>query len=377
MSGLYIHIPFCKQACSYCDFYFVTREQLMPAFMSALIKEVRSPGLWNDQYRTLYVGGGTPSRLASTPFLRLVDALNENMDFSYMREFTVEVNPEDVTDNWLYDLKHSGVTRLSMGIQSFQPHLLTFLHRAHTANQARRALEKVASAGFKSFSVDFIYGIPGQTMDQLNNDLRQLMEYHPPHVSAYSLTIEPKTRLGKQYKLGRLRPVSDEVVVGQSVQIRETLEGQGIRQYEISNYAVPGHESVHNSACWRHENYLGLGPAAHSFYWSQGANKAIRRFHPPDIHTYLREGRSQKFLEKNMETLSLETLARERLMMGLRTKEGVSEEELSVRYGYSLSMAQKKQIVTYRKEGLMEPDDPLRLTDKGLLLADAVTLQLI
>lgn len=356
------------------------------------------------------MGGGTPSRLSAGQLRRVVDALRERFDLSRLQEFTVEVNPEDVTSNWLAELKDLGVTRLSMGIQSFQPDLLEFMHRAHTVEQAHSALEMVSEAGFESFSVDLIYGNPGQTVDQLRDDLTRLTAWQPPHVSAYSLTIEPNTRLGKQYELGRLKPAKDDDIAGQVRIIRETLQSSGLQQYEVSNYAVPGHEAVHNSAYWQHHNYLGLGPAAHSFYWDPSEIKATRWHHPRDIHAYLsayrsssgkvqhpfqssgspsrssqnslpdnplESNRAYKSPQPDREFLSLQTLAGERIMMGLRTTAGVSTAELRARYGYTLSDEQEQQISHFREKGWMAPKEPLRLTEEGFQLADAITLRLI
>ncbi len=475
MSGIYLHIPFCKQACSYCDFYFVTRDGLIPEFVDALVQEITAvpagdgspfPG---DPVRTLYLGGGTPSRLPLSQFERIFDALNRHFDISGLTECTVEVNPEDVTTEWLSGVRESGVTRLSMGIQSFQPELLEFMHRAHSAPVAHRALENVARAGYTSFSVDLIYGCPGQTDAQLLDDLDRLLAYDPPHLSAYSLTIEPRTRLGKQAELGRLKPADDETVVRQSRLIRDVLSANGIHQYEISNYARPGHEAEHNSAYWSHENYLGLGPAAHSFYWPGAGleavprtgmkgeqqpgmegvpqpglkkeqkveSQALRWYQPADIHAYGRLARSDSYrtwLDRVLsgaqgyrsgetsatpsgcpaspeakipadsglpassgfstgsgfpaaftappdgletEQLSLQSLVGERVMTGLRTRGGVNPDELASRYGHPLTPSQRRHIAEFRKRGLMEPEDPLRLTDAGYDLADAIILRLL
>ena len=437
MSGIYIHIPFCRQACSYCDFYFVTRDRLIPEFVDALICEVNAVTVHggspfpSDPVRTLYIGGGTPSRLSATHIRRLFAALHERIDLSQLEECTIEVNPEDVSPDWLSEVRDMGATRLSMGIQSFQPELLDFMHRAHSADQAHRALENVKAAGFATYSVDLIYGCPDQTTAQLQADLDHLMTYRPPHISAYSLTIEPKTRLGKRAALGRLAPAGDDDVATQAQMIRDTLAAGGIFRYEISNYSEPGHEALHNSAYWSHENYLGLGPAAHSFFWKAGSDYASRWQHPPDIHAYSRTVRSPNYRagapdaisgtpshqiqahqtlshesqtpgtlprmmrpgEKrspetlpqktqshetiSLETLSLETLAEERLMTGLRTIRGVDPGELQSRYRYSLQPSQRRQIDEFRKKGLLEPEDPLRLTKDGFQLADAITLRLI
>ncbi len=394
MSGIYIHIPFCKQACSYCDFYFVTRDQLIPIFVDALVNEIMSDTILPDfcsfssePMQTIYLGGGTPSRLSLDQFERLIDVLRQRFDLSRLCEFTVEVNPEDISAGYLHGLKHLGVTRLSIGVQSFQPDLLEFMHRAHTSRQAHHALELVSDTGFTSFSVDLIFGNPRQTMKQLRDDLRQLLAYRPPHISAYALSIEPKTRLGKQHKLGRLKPADDDDVAAQFHLIREKLEKHDIRQYEVSNFAKHGHEAVHNSAYWQHENYLGLGPAAHSFFWAGDRKSAIRFNNSPDIHAYGQVFASQNPKKVNQpeiresfagqESLTLQTLANERIMMGLRTREGVSESELSSRYNYSLNITQRKQLELFRKEGLVAPVDPLRLTAKGIVLVDAIILKLL
>ncbi len=383
MSGIYIHIPFCKQACSYCDFYFVTRKKLIPAFLDTLIHEVRLAGKKHKSdpesrpLQTIYLGGGTPSRLTSGQLYRLVQAFHEYFDLSRLREFTIEVNPEDLSPKWLANVKQLGVTRLSMGIQTFQPDLLHFMNRAHSSGQAEHALELVADAGFDSFSVDLIYGNPGQTRNQIIDDINRLMVFEPPHVSAYSLTIEPKTRLGKQYQLGRLQPMDDDEVADQARLIKDTLAEYEILQYEVSNYARFGHKAVHNSAYWSHENYLGFGPAAHSMTWSADGKTATRRHHPPDLHQYEDHIRSNNPEAGSQETLTLNTLAEERIMMGLRTTDGVSLDELLNRYSYKLSDRQKNRLATFQEEGLMEESDSLRLTDKGMAIADTITLQLL
>lgn len=402
MSGIYIHIPFCKQACSYCDFYFVTRDKLIPAFVDDLLYEIHtlprftvpgsgSGGLTSpfpdDPVKTIYIGGGTPSRLTGPQIQKICDSLSDRFDLSALNEFTFEVNPEDVTQEKLAQLREAGITRLSMGVQSFQQELLRFMHRAHTASEAHHALKMVADAGFVSFTVDLIYGCPKQTIKQLKNDLDQLLDYKPPHISAYALTIEPKTRLGKQAQLGRLAPAGDDAVATQAQLIRDKLASKGLFRYEISNYAKPGHEARHNTAYWTHENYLGLGPAAHSFYWPDGATWAKRWQHPPDLHAYGQRLYSPEFKpfmnpvsagpDELSETLPLKVLAGERLMTGLRTLHGVSTQELSRRYEYPLQQEQIKNISELRSRGFMEPDEPLRLTEKGFEMADSITLRLI
>ncbi len=387
MSGIYIHIPFCRQACSYCDFFFVTRDRLIPAFVDELVDEIRHPSVpetgassknlsdiirdywFSTPVKTLYFGGGTPSRLDTASFERIVDAVRDRFDLSALQEFTIEVNPEDIDRDWLEGARQAGVTRLSVGIQSFRPELLEFMHRAHSSEQAHRALELIAEANFDSFSADLIYGSPGQTRRQLEEDLNQLFRHEPPHISAYSLTIEPKTRLGKQYELGRLQPAEGDDVHEQYRFITSALADRNIHRYEISNFAASGHRAVHNSSYWSHENYLGLGPSAHSFFLPGWQDEALRWQHPPDIHNWRQPAECEK--------LSGEKLAEERIMVGLRTTDGVEPGTLYDRYGYDLSEAQRECIGQFREKGLMEPGNTLRLTDSGFAVADSITLRLL
>lgn len=214
MNGLYIHIPFCKQACSYCDFYFSTRKQLKKPFVEALIREIlfyKGTKYSVPTYQTLYIGGGTPSLLNETELSAIFTALYSvfNLEFD---EVTMELNPDDVTPSYLKLLQKTGVNRISMGVQSFQPELLTFMNRAHSRDEALMALRIIRETNFPTFTADLIYGNPGQTLNMLEEDVETLLSFDPPHISAYSLTIEPHTRLGKQVKLGRIKPPDDDHV---------------------------------------------------------------------------------------------------------------------------------------------------------------------
>lgn len=385
MAGLYLHIPFCRQACSYCDFFFVTRSRHIPAFVDALVREIREGG-WMEPalyrrfraspIRTVYIGGGTPSRLSAASLRRIAAALQQTFSLDELTEFTVEVNPEDVTTELLHVLAETGVTRLSMGIQSFQPRLLEFMHRAHTAKQAHEALRLVQEAGFFSFNVDLIFALPDQTTRELRHDVQELCRYQPPHVSAYTLTIEPATRLGKQHTLGRLQPIDDHRAAHQAELVQSYLAKEGLLQYEVSNFARPAHQALHNSAYWSHEPYLGLGPSAHSFLPETESAPALRWKNTADLHRYLHATGEGRMEHAFREELDAPALASERIMLGLRTREGVGTAELEQRYGYHFSPGQLQAIERYRNEGLMEPDEPLRLTPQGLLLADKITLGL-
>lgn len=292
-----------------------------------------------------------------------------------IKEATLEMNPDDVTPQYLADLKNAGITRASMGVQSFDEQLLSFMHRAHTRTEAITSLESLASAGFSSFSVDLIYGNPGQSPEGLALDLETLIQYHPPHVSAYSLTIEPRTRLGKQLELGRLIPAEDDHVAHQFDMVAETLEKHGILRYEVSNFARSGHKALHNSAYWTHQNYLGFGPAAHSFWWDDIASTARRWSNKANLQAYLQGAWNYPF---NEEILHLPVLAEERILLGLRTTEGVSKIELEKRYAFRFSEKQEEYLRKKTAERKIETEgNYIRLTPLGLKIADAIVLDLL
>lgn len=377
MSGIYIHIPFCKQACSYCDFYFVTRHHQKQAFVEALIAEIRSyrdTDISTEAVSSVYFGGGTPSLLSAKQFEQILSALDEVFPLQ-LKELTIEMNPDDVRPEYLKELKSVGANRASMGVQSFDENLLAFMHRAHNRSEALRSLEYLSMADFDTFTVDLIYGNPGQSLEVLTQDIDTLLSFQPPHVSAYSLTVEPQTRLGKQVDLGRIIPPEDDQVATHFDTVVSRLAEAGIHQYEVSNYAKPGQEAVHNSAYWSHVNYLGLGPAAHSFLWDVNLNQAQRWSNKPKLNEYLLSLSQQKI---DVETLSLPALAEERLMLGLRTKKGVNISELEKRYQFSLSQKQLNYLKEKQKLGLVDfHNDGIALTTDGLKIADSIILDLI
>ncbi len=378
MSGIYIHVPFCKQACSYCDFYFITRQEHQSAFVDALLAEIasyRESPFSREPVDTIYFGGGTPSRLHPKDFGRIFEALRHNFDTNQCSEVTVEMNPDDVTPSYLGELRRLGVTRVSMGIQSFQPRLLDLMHRAHTASEAISCMKYLQQAGFTSWSVDLIYGNPGQSLSELDDDIDILLQDPPPHISAYSLTIEPSTRLGKLKELGRLQPPEDDIVAEQFDHIGERLASAGIDRYEVSNYAREGHRARHNSHYWRHINYLGLGPAAHSFWWDSAGRSARRWYNPADFKAYIQAEPDAHF--RNYEHLDLRILAEERIMLALRTSDGISPDLLHDFYDYDLNDAQKSFILQMQEEGRLEESDALICTNEGLRIADRITLELI
>jgi oxygen-independent coproporphyrinogen-3 oxidase len=371
LSGIYLHIPFCKQACSYCDFYFVTRTSERDDFVKALIREIegyRHTKFAEETVHTIYFGGGTPSLLKVAQVEQILEAIEGVFDTDLL-EVTFEMNPDDVTKGFLANLKTLGISRASMGVQSFQPELLEFMHRAHTSEEALQCMELLSKSDFQSYTVDLIYGNPNETVAQLNKDLDKLLQFSPPHVSAYSLTVEPKTRLGKMVELNRITPAKDDTVAVQFDIINERLSEQGIKRYEVSNYARAGCEAVHNSSYWEHKNYLGFGPGAHSFWWGQ---QAVRWENVPDLRKYL-----QKKYHREEESLTMQQLAEERIMMGLRTQKGIGVEELTERYRYKLSGGQEQYLQKMEQEGKADFGDHITLTDKGIKVADAIILDLV
>lgn len=372
MSGIYLHIPFCKQACSYCDFYFVTRQQLKAQFLERLIKEInqyKDTAYAEEPIKTIYFGGGTPSLLTANEVGEILSALQSVFPVE-AEEITLEMNPDDVTADYLSGLKQAGITRASMGVQTFQPELLEFMNRAHNRDEALQCLELLGTSGFESFTVDLIYGNPGQSTEQLAHDIDLLLQYDPPHVSAYSLTVEPDTRLGKQVELGRITPPEDESVADQFELIHERFKSQGIHRYEVSNYSKPGAEAKHNSSYWNHKNYLGFGPGAHSFWWDEQPRRWQNK---ADIKTYC----SSDTVKEEIEQLSMQALAEERIMMGLRTRTGIPAKELSVKYDYQLNDRQREYLEKQKQQDLLHFNDQLRLTNKGILIADAIILDLL
>jgi len=371
MSGIYIHIPFCKQACSYCDFYFVTRTSEREHFVQRLIREIdsyRDTVYTQEPVETIYFGGGTPSLLEPKQVQQILDALRDVFRVD-AHEITFEMNPDDVSKPFLRDLKATGVNRASMGVQSFQPQLLKFMNRAHSSSEALRCLELLSKSEFEAFTVDLIYGNPEQTTEQLTDDIEQLLQFNPPHVSAYSLTIEPKTRLGKLVELGRLDPPEDDTMATHFEIVNKRLGAQGIQRYEVSNYARPGREAMHNSRYWEHKNYLGLGPGAHSFWWD---TEAVRWENERTLRGYLR-GQDKRQEER----LTHQQLAEERIMMGLRTRKGVGSEELSQKYSYVLSDRQHSYLQQKEDEQKIVLSEGIRLTDEGIKIADAIILDLV
>ena len=341
---IYVHIPFCRSFCTYCDFYSEVaakcrgaeetsrQEELFGQFADALVAEVRMRGQEiTDEKNTLYIGGGTPSVLPLYVFERLLEALREVGHGGPYDEFTVEVNPEDIVDrgeDYVRALIAMGVNRISMGVQSFDDGILKFMNRRHSADLARKAYAILENAGVRNISIDLIFGLPqlsdGQWRDTLTSALRISPSGRPPHhISAYQLSVEPGSMLARMVEKGRFEEASDELCERQYSMLCKVLSDAGYHHYEISNFARPGCEALHNSAYWRHIPYVGLGPGAHSFggIRSRLASTLCRQWNRPDLRAYIADPASVQ----EYEILDDEKLILEKIMLALRTSEGIDE----------------------------------------------------
>ena len=268
MAGVYVHIPFCASRCSYCDFFSTLQlEQTGAAYVEAVIAEarLRRDELQGEAVRTLYLGGGTPSQLPVPLLARLVEGLRGVFGFQDLEEFTVEANPDDVTPSWCAALPPLGVNRVSMGVQSFEDGILRLIGRCHTAQQAVQAVNNLRQSGIDNISVDLIYGLPGQTISSWTDTVKQALDLEPQHISAYGLTYEEGTRLWRQRERGEVIEVPEEQCLEMYRILVGCLKSAGYEHYEISNFALPGFHSRHNSSYWNDTPYLGLGAAAHSY----------------------------------------------------------------------------------------------------------------
>jgi oxygen-independent coproporphyrinogen-3 oxidase len=379
LAGLYVHVPFCTQRCSYCDFYFVTTQRDTGAFVRALETEIVAYGREfgsTEPVETLYFGGGTPSLLPLEDVARVVAAVEKHFDTSALAEVTLEMNPEDAAPASLRSLKDLGVTRLSLGVQSFFDEDLSFMNRAHDAITAERAVEAVAAA-FDDFSVDLIFGRPGQPFEYWGANLEKAVRLGAPHLSCYSLTVEERTPLAKQVARGLVVPEGDETLRERFLFTHGYLTARGFSHYEVSSFAKPGHQSRHNSAYWRHANYLGFGPSAHSF-WRKTRSLAHRWSNVRHLGRYQALLQAHELPLEEREQVGPAALADEAVLLGLRRlDEGLDLAALARDYGVDLLVDRRAELAALEGAGLLtvEPGR-VRLTPEGAAVADAVAVKL-
>lgn len=335
MAGLYVHIPFCAQACTYCDFHFTTALGDRDRMAEALLTELRAalPDWSETPFSTLYFGGGTPSVMSPSALARFADVLRENGLWA-VQEWTVEANPEDMTEAVLDALLEAGVQRLSIGVQSFQADVLTWMKRIHGVDKAERAVRLAAERGFEHLSLDLIYGVPVGGPDRWERDLDIALDLPVDHLSAYILTAEPKTLYGHQLDQGHLSPPPDDQVLAEYTTLCDRTRSAGFEHYEVSNFARPGGRSQHNSAYWNGTPYLGIGPGAHSHRgherWWNGRSNAR--------YMDLAEAGNLE-PQRGREHLTREDRFNEALMTGLRRLEGVDPDALLAQTGLDVRSA--------------------------------------
>ena len=386
MSGIYIHIPFCKQACHYCDFHFSTSLKKKDELINALVKELmlRKDEFKNQTVKTIYFGGGTPSLLTIDELRFLIDEVYKNYDVADNPEITLEANPDDLILNELSpraqsrgltsssifeDYLNVGINRLSIGIQSFFEADLKLMNRAHNAKEAKQCLEE-ATKHFQNISVDLIYGIPGLSNDHWIENIETALSFNIPHISSYALTVEPKTALESFIKKGIIKNVDDDLAQEQFHILIEKLEAAGFVHYELSNFGKPDYFSKNNSAYWKGKPYLGIGPSAHSF------NGNERGWNVRNNSKYI------KSLEQNVLTIETETLSttdkyNEYVMTGLRTIWGVSLEKVEQDFGQHYKKYLLEQSQKHIDEHLLYLDnDKLLVTKKGKFLSDGIASDL-
>ena len=373
MAGIYIHIPFCKQRCSYCAFYSTTLYNIRERYVDALCKEIamRKEYAGGAPIETIYLGGGTPSTLSMEQLKRICDTVYAAYQVSPVPEVTIECNPDDLTPDFLAQLKQLPFNRISMGVQSFNDTQLKRLGRRHDAAKARQAVANARSAGYSNISIDLIFALPGSTIDEWEHDLESAIALRPDHLSAYNLTYEEGTPMHRALERGDFTELSEEDNITQFQMLISRLKEAGYRHYEISNFALPGRESRHNSSYWNDTPYIGCGAAAHSY------NGTSRGWNIADIQEYI------KGIENGNPVFEIEELTEEEryndtILTRLRTAEGIPLEWMKKKFGKRLNdymqSAAEKEIAF---GNLKAENGHLSLSEKGIFISDAVIRELI
>lgn len=372
MAGLYIHIPFCKKACHYCDFHFSQSLGQIDEMVDAIGEELimQSDFLGRDTIYTIYFGGGTPSLLEGPHLKKLMGMIQSEYVLSSNPEVTMEANPDDLTEEKLTTFFNLGVNRLSIGVQSFNDKHLKWMNRQHTSKEAIDTFHLARKVGFENISLDLIYALPGENHENWLNDLEMMVGLRPEHISSYCLTIEPQTAFGNWLKKGKIKAIDEDFAADQFEILLDTMAKYGYDQYEISNFAQPGYESQHNSAYWKDEKYLGIGPSAHSY------SGKFRKANVANNAKYLK-GIKEGEVPAEVITLSPEDQVNEYILTSLRTKWGCDMSRLKTKYNVDLLSEQEHYLNKLASQDLIYEDEGcLILTNKGKLLADKIASDL-
>jgi len=375
LAGIYIHIPFCRQACHYCNFHFSTSLRYKNEFLTALLKEIElfsaAEGSTNkESIETIYFGGGTPSLLLTEEVQKIIKQLNNHFQVEPDAEITLEANPDDISKDKLEGWKQAGVSRLSLGIQSFFEEDLQWMNRAHTAKQAADNL-KLALEYFPNVTIDLIYGTPDLSNEKWKQNVEKVVALNIPHLSCYALTVEPKTPLDKMIRLHQTPGVDLDKQSEQFLLLMQWLENAGYEHYEISNFAKPDHRSRHNSSYWQGKKYIGFGPSAHSF------DGKTRWWNVSNNNLYI-QSIQNNILPVEKEVLSLTQQMNEFIMISLRTVEGLNLDKLqAIDPNAGVKNQILKQSRKYLERGMLELiGDTIRLTKEGKLMADGIASDL-
>lgn len=371
MAGIYIHIPFCKKACHYCNFHFSTGTELMDQMVSAICLEISMrKEEQTEEINTIYFGGGTPSILPADAISKMLKIIRKNYQVSNDPEITLEANPDDICTAKAIAWKEMGINRFSIGIQSFDQQYLEWMNRAHDAEQSYRCIEEIRNAGFDNFSIDLIYGTPGQSNGEWTNDVQKAIELKIPHLSCYALTVEEDTALHHLIKKWKKEKVDADEQSFRFETLMMMTENAGYHHYEISNFALPGKESRHNSAYWEGIPYLGFGPSAHSF---SGNTRSWNISHNPDYINSILKG----IRPCSAETLTPIDTLNEYIMTSLRSSKGIHRENIINRWGTDYAQQIEENITPYVNKGLaMLTNEGWKLTPQGKFLADGIASDL-
>jgi oxygen-independent coproporphyrinogen-3 oxidase len=373
MAGIYLHIPFCKQACNYCNFHFSTSLRLKEDMMAALVQEaaLQQYYLEGQTIETVYFGGGTPSLLSDAELMRLWKALEKHFPEQELREVTLEANPDNLTPQYVKALKNTPVNRLSIGIQSFQDKDLHYMNRAHTASEADYAVKLAQDSGWENISIDLIYGTPTMTDREWLTNIHTAIALGVPHISSYALTVEPQTALAHAITKGKSSEPDNSQTAAQFEQLMRSLGEAGYEHYEISNFALPGKYAVHNTNYWRGKHYLGLGPSAHSF------NTESRQWNVANNPAYIKSILAEGKVPFEREELSFEDRFNEYLMTSLRTMWGADLKYMAQTFGADAAADLQQRSEEYLDKGWMVQEElHMRLTAAGKLFADRIAGEL-
>ena len=366
MASIYIHIPYCKQACHYCNFYFSTKLKTKSQFLNALRNEIilKQKDI-NDRINSIYIGGGTPSVLSFLELEKIITFIKNNFNINNDVEITIEINPDDIKNGQLDDYKKIGFNRLSIGVQSFNDKDLKLMNRRHNASQAILLLEDV-NKKFKNFSIDLIYGIPGSNFDIWKKNVQTALSFNPSHISAYALTIEEKTVFFNWIKNKKLNKLNEKIIYDQFEYLIEKLEKSGFEHYEISNFAKNKKYSVCNKSYWNGDKYFGFGPSAHSF------DGKLRSWNKASIHQYITSINEGKLSYKSEKLTKIDRY-NEYIMFGLRTNKGISKKNILDNFGLDFF---KEFIGKVNKHlnlnNLFEDGDFIKSSRKSLFIIDGI-----